>query len=991
MVTSVSSAVRDPRVVRSLQTMASSTVNQKLFDRGLRHAMLFEGLKQTEVNKTVRYLNSKVFPDITNTLRKRLERAKKLGLDRGPWTTRYYKDMVNETLGMVRGGMAHTSKQLTAQLTKIGYAEAQFAGDALSDSLPFNFSPRAPSMSMIQAVVKNSPVHGKLIPTWFSDLGESVQGRIVQQINLGLVVGDPTDKIIRRLTGPGGVFHAARRDAETLVRTQMTHVSSKARELTYEQNAEVIKGVRYVATLDARTTDICAGLDGQVFKPTEGPRPPMHMRCRSTTIPVTKSWKELGEEFKIDAFKNMKEGQSSGLMRSSMNGRVPAKTTYNAWLKTQPKAFQDQVLGPRRAAIFQRGNLHLSRFTNYGTFPPQPLTVNKLLKLEKAITAGKASGGAVPFSAVLKPKPKPKLKPKPKPRRPNSTDQIDGGKFERIGPQQGSNPGGVFRDPKTGEEWYLKFPANEEIARNEVLAARLYKEAGANVPDVRLVVRNGKTGVASKMKKGVRVDKSTNKSGLRAAGAADDFVTDAWLANWDVVGLEYDNMLISRGRVIRLDTGGALRFRAQGQLKGLGQFGDTVGELESMVSGLNPQAATVFGEQLGLSMMDDVGTAINRLDALIRGIDKVKAVTPDRIKALVRTFGPKDPEAQAELLRKILLRRGDLMRKQKVFQAQRKQFIAKQQEVAARNKDIAAAKERLLGTDMKEGSESLFLDHERFLLSTGGDNRASIAKSMLAEYDELRAAYKRDWVLAGRKLDDLPPEKILSRADDYLPPRRTTRLEWDEWIGTLDGDELEAIRKYTDEDYGIIRAIQSGRDSYWNQYGKKLTVTASQQEEFGPMAKKLGEALARSEKFSGQAYRGMKWMDQSYLEEVFEVGKVWTSEATTSFTTDLRTARFFQGTHKTNISVRLEVEFKGQGVAISERQVGKTVRKGQKRRSQDVSGRRNLESKDDWDPSDWLSEHREVEHEVLLEKGAQFRVVSIEKDEWLWVIKIEPL
>lgn len=387
-------AINDPRIRRSLSYVGASTVNQELFDRGLRHSIFFEGLKTTEVNKVVRYFNNQIAPDVVDTLRSRLAKAKKLGVDRGPWTTRYYKDMMNEVLGTVRGGMKNTSKRVTQQLAKIGYAEAQFAGDSLEGALPFNFDARVPSLPMVRAVVQNTPVNGKLIPTWFNELGDSMQAKIVQQVNLGLTTGEPVQKIIRRLTSQGGVFDVTRRNAETLVRTQMTHVSNKARELTYEQNDNVIKGVRYVATLDARTTDVCAGLDGQVFKPTEGPRPPLHMRCRSTTVPVTKSWKELGKEFKVDAFKKLKEPKTDAMLRASMNGSVPAKTTYNAWLKTQPKAFQNQVLGPRRANLFRRNHLHLSRFTDYGLFPPKPLTIRDLLAYEKAVIAGTKSGGA---------------------------------------------------------------------------------------------------------------------------------------------------------------------------------------------------------------------------------------------------------------------------------------------------------------------------------------------------------------------------------------------------------------------------------------------------------------------------------------------------------------------------------------------------------------------------------------------------------------------
>ena len=45
-------------------------------------------------------------------------------------------------------------------------------------------------------------------------------------------------------------------------------------------------------------------------------------------------------------------------------GQVPAKTTYQEWLKTQSQAFQDDVLGKVRAKLFRQGNLTLDKFVN---------------------------------------------------------------------------------------------------------------------------------------------------------------------------------------------------------------------------------------------------------------------------------------------------------------------------------------------------------------------------------------------------------------------------------------------------------------------------------------------------------------------------------------------------------------------------------------------------------------------------------------------------
>lgn len=71
--------------------------------------------------------------------------------------------------------------------------------------------------------------------------------------------------------------------------------------------------------------------------------------CRSTSTPVTKSWRELG--IPID--------EISPSDRASMDGQVPAETTFASWLQRQSAARQDQVLGPERARLIREGGLKL--------------------------------------------------------------------------------------------------------------------------------------------------------------------------------------------------------------------------------------------------------------------------------------------------------------------------------------------------------------------------------------------------------------------------------------------------------------------------------------------------------------------------------------------------------------------------------------------------------------------------------------------------------
>jgi SPP1 gp7 family putative phage head morphogenesis protein len=74
---------------------------------------------------------------------------------------------------------------------------------------------------------------------------------------------------------------------ERYARTKHTEVFNKGR-LDFFEDSGVVSAYQYSAILDAVTSEICAGLDGKIFKAGDQPIPPMHFNCRSLLIPITK-------------------------------------------------------------------------------------------------------------------------------------------------------------------------------------------------------------------------------------------------------------------------------------------------------------------------------------------------------------------------------------------------------------------------------------------------------------------------------------------------------------------------------------------------------------------------------------------------------------------------------------------------------------------------------------------------------------------------------
>jgi len=113
-------------------------------------------------------------------------------------------------------------------------------------------------------------------------------------------------------------------------------------------------------------------MDGKTFDIGKGPRPPIHINCRSTMVGV------LDERFK-----SLREGATRSVRGPDGVGSISAKDGYYEWLKQQPKDFQDSAIGPVRAKLMNDGGLSAKRFGELNLSNQfQPLTLAEMKKLE---------------------------------------------------------------------------------------------------------------------------------------------------------------------------------------------------------------------------------------------------------------------------------------------------------------------------------------------------------------------------------------------------------------------------------------------------------------------------------------------------------------------------------------------------------------------------------------------------------------------------------
>ena len=228
---------------------------------------------------------------------------------------------------------------------------------ALSDDLfaAVNGAPATFSLTAAQGATITLP-NGEVLTKAFRGIAVDQAERFGQVVRQGLLTGETTPSIAKRLIGnlqfgeeaktvrqlvaAGGQATAvADNQVMALVRTSINQVANIASQQVYEANQDITKKYRYVATLDSRTSSICAALDGREFEYGKGPMPPSHWNCRSTTVPIIDP----------DILP-----PSTIAKRASADGPVPINTSYGQWLKDQPLSVQQDVLGPGKVPYFNR-------------------------------------------------------------------------------------------------------------------------------------------------------------------------------------------------------------------------------------------------------------------------------------------------------------------------------------------------------------------------------------------------------------------------------------------------------------------------------------------------------------------------------------------------------------------------------------------------------------------------------------------------------------
>lgn len=307
-------------------------------------------------------------------------RAKVLGFGDDSRTRARLTVMLRELEDVLYGITGEWSDTLQTDLKELAAYESKWTAETLTQNVTANFT--TPTPEQVWSAVKFNPLALDHKPVDFVQLlsswGDTEISRLVTGVKSGFVQGMTTREIVKQVVGPGGLADVSTRNAATVVRTALNHVSTQAKELTYLKNADVVIGYELVVTLDSRTSAICRGWPpGKVYKPDDKfrPQPPFHPNCRTTIAPaISKDY-----DFLDAGAKRAARGADGGT-------QVDAGTSYYQFLRQQPAWFQDEALGPVRGNIFRNAGLTPEEFRaasvdGFG----RPLTLKEMAEVDARV------------------------------------------------------------------------------------------------------------------------------------------------------------------------------------------------------------------------------------------------------------------------------------------------------------------------------------------------------------------------------------------------------------------------------------------------------------------------------------------------------------------------------------------------------------------------------------------------------------------------------
>lgn len=324
--------------------------NRRLFDMLFRHQVYLEGVK---TNFTGDY--RKMLTLLYGAFASFLARQRYQNLDQ------FTLGELNNFIRLFQLQQGHFYAQYTQQLISLlkefvkvdsKVTHSIFAAVGAKRTRPSIFpGVDEPAKLYAEIVAEPVPANGLLVDDQIATFAVTAMNHFSALIRQGYANGWTAQELLTTLngdrsTGTKGLFDRLTVGNSAMIAAIMQHLSSGVQAAIA---SAMFQKYQWVSILDSQTTLVCRSRNGVIYIYGDGPLPPAHWGCRSKPVP------EMGEGYEVPK-------------------------TYYEWLKVQPDSFQNDILGPVKAALLRSGNVVASDFETIRTITPLTLSqfVNKI-------------------------------------------------------------------------------------------------------------------------------------------------------------------------------------------------------------------------------------------------------------------------------------------------------------------------------------------------------------------------------------------------------------------------------------------------------------------------------------------------------------------------------------------------------------------------------------------------------------------------------------
>lgn len=290
-----------------------------------------------------------------------LNDSEKVALAGGQYTTTSLKeirDLISKWFAAINTSLPEA---FAVSATALAVYEANYTAKLYGGKI------RKPNGEKLYSAAKKTPlVGGALVDDLLSKIAETARQKVEYAIRDGISSGKTNQEIVQRIRGTkrlnfkDSLLSASKSDIDRTVRTVRSHVANQAYLNSFNQIG--FEYVRLVATLDGRTSKLCASLDGSVWEINDPAKrvPPLHPNCRSILVPAEKDGQLVGQRPFVMDERRVKDIPKDE--RDQLIGQLDANTTFKEFFEKTDDFFQREWLGPKRYKLYKEGKFDFDKF-----------------------------------------------------------------------------------------------------------------------------------------------------------------------------------------------------------------------------------------------------------------------------------------------------------------------------------------------------------------------------------------------------------------------------------------------------------------------------------------------------------------------------------------------------------------------------------------------------------------------------------------------------